>query len=93
MTIAQAFDNANARYNAMHPVTVINCSNVLYNHVEYTPDELKKMREWVKDCQWNEAYGPGEIDELPALTILKGVDLHYCGGLIAFKQEVQQGII
>lgn len=93
MTLSQAFDLANDRYNKMHPVTVITSPNVLFKGIEYTPDELKKMREWVKDCQWAEEYEQDEIDELPATIILKGIDKHYCGGLAAFKKEIEQGIM
>jgi hypothetical protein len=54
-----------------------------YKGVIYTPEQLAEMREWVSDCQWNDLE-PEEIADLEAITILRGVEKHYCGGLSDF---------
>lgn len=57
---------------------------MIYKGITITPDDLKQMREWAKDCQWAEDYTPEEIDELPDMTILRGIDANYDGGVYDF---------
>lgn len=57
---------------------------VNYKGIDYTPAQIKAMREWAKDCQWAEDQGSDFIDELDDLQILKGVAQHYGGGLAQF---------
>lgn len=63
-------------------------TNIVYNGIEYTPEHITAMREWIKDCQWREDYEPNEIDELSPLTVLKGIESHFDGGLIEFLLTV-----
>lgn len=56
----------------------------LYNGIVYSPEIVKQMRDWAKDCSWNDY---DEIDELTDLEIIKGVERHYQGGLRQFNLD------
>ena len=45
------------------------------------------MREWVKDCQWGEQYEDSDVDELPDIVILRGVEKYYDGGIRQFMAD------
>lgn len=79
---ALAFENANAKYNAEHPVVVVN-AGITYKGVEYSTETITTMRDWVKDCQWNDL-DADDIDELTPFEILKGIEQNYDGGIKAF---------
>lgn len=50
----------------------------------FTPDQIKAMRDWAKDCQWAEDSDSDFIDELTDLQVIKGVASNYAGGLPQF---------
>ena len=60
-----------------------------YKGITYTDDQIKLMRDWVNDCQWQEDTDNDFIDELTDIEILKGVNLHYEGGLASFILDIQ----
>jgi hypothetical protein len=48
-----------------------------------TPHQLAHMREWLKDCEWQDI-SPEEIDALGGTAIVHAVKYHYEGGVTAF---------
>ncbi len=56
---------------------------IQYKGRYYTGTDIKAMREWVSDCQWEDV-DEGEIEELSDKQILRGVDAHVHGGLHEF---------
>lgn len=53
----------------------------------FTTEHIQNMRSWVKDCNWREEYDETEIDEMPVLTLLSGVNKHYGGGILQFIKD------
>lgn len=45
---------------------------------------IKNARDWVEDCQWDDEESIKSYDDL---TILKGVERHYDGGLFQFLKD------
>ena len=45
---------------------------------------IKDARDWVEDCQWDDEESIKSYDDL---TILKGVERHYDGGLSQFLKN------
>ena len=59
----------------------------LLQFIAQHPDLIKAMREWVKDCQWGEQYEDSDVDELPDIVILRGVEKYYDGGIRQFMAD------
>lgn len=55
-----------------------------YKGITYTADQIKEMREWLKECQWADIEDNSEIDEFSDLRIVKAVERHADGGLTEF---------
>lgn len=49
-------------------------------------DVIQAMREWVRDCEWGDV-DEDDIEDLDDLTIVRGVDRHYEGGILGFIQD------
>ncbi len=46
---------------------------------------IKEMRAWVRDCEWGDLDPDGDvIDALTQTEIIRGVELHYDGGVDGF---------
>jgi hypothetical protein len=58
-----------------------------YKEREYTADEVKQMRDWLTDCTFADIESE-EINELPAIDIIKATAIHFEGGLSAFLLTV-----
>lgn len=62
------------------------------------PDIIKQMRDWIKDCQWQDLPDEESVDELSDEEVLKGIQTNYDGGIIDFlrgsnsKAEVPIGM-
>lgn len=55
-----------------------------YKGIQYTEQQIKSMREWAKDCQWNDDIDNEFIDELTSTQVLIGIEKHYDGGIAQF---------
>jgi len=53
---------------------------------QVSPEAVKQMREWIKDCQW-EDLETEDIDEMSDQGIINGVKKHYEGGLQQFIKD------
>ena len=80
--IALHFEAANTRYNAMHPVTVVN-AGVVYKGKEYSTEQITAMRSWISDCQWPDLE-PEDIAKLSPFEVLAGIEKHVYGGIEEF---------
>lgn len=58
-----------------------------YNNIEYTTEQIKEMREWLTECTFADIESE-EINELPAIDIIKATAIHFEGGLSAFLLTV-----
>lgn len=67
-----------------------------FNRVEksapakYTPDQIKKMREWIAQCEWgDDALYDSEnfAEELSDAEVIQGVKRHYDGGIDQFLKD------
>jgi hypothetical protein len=62
-------------------------NTINYKGHEYTPEDIKAMREWILDCQWEDV-DEDNIDELSDIQVLRGVDKHVYGGLAEFMSTM-----
>lgn len=49
-------------------------------------DLANDMRDWIKDCQWNDV----EEEDIDAMTdeeLIRGVERHYSGGISQFVSD------
>lgn len=51
------------------------------------PDSIKQMRDWAKDCEWEDVHNPDDVDEFDDIQILQGVQKYYAGGIKRFIQD------
>ena len=58
--------------------------SVEYKGRTYTTQNIKDMREWISDCQWEDL---DDVDDLSDMEVIKGVDRNYEGGLKGFDFE------
>lgn len=53
-----------------------------------TPEIIKLMKDWVKDCNWRETEDDDDsnsfVDSLSDEQIIRGVEKHYDGGVAGF---------
>lgn len=52
-----------------------------------SPDQVRQMRDWVKDCQWAEDFDDDEVDALSDSEIVQGVNRSYDGGVRQFLAD------
>jgi hypothetical protein len=52
-----------------------------------TQTAIQEARWWVADCLWADLTD-GDVDTLPVLALVRGVDRHYAGGWQGFVAEV-----
>jgi hypothetical protein len=62
---------------------------VVMNGEEFTPEQIKAMRDWAKDCQWADDTDSDFVDELTDEQVIKGVQQHYDGGLTQFVKDCE----
>ncbi len=48
------------------------------------PDVIKQMRDWIKDCQWDDLPDEAAVDELSDEEVLRGIQNNYDGGIKDF---------
>ena len=48
------------------------------------PDIIKQMRDWIKDCQWQDLPDEAAVDELSDEEVLRGIQNNYDGGIKDF---------
>jgi hypothetical protein len=48
------------------------------------PDIIKQMRDWIKDCQWQDLPDEASVDELSDEEVLRGIQNNYDGGIKDF---------
>jgi len=48
------------------------------------PDIIKQMRDWIKDCQWQDLPDEAAVDELSDEEVLRGIQNNYDGGIRDF---------
>ncbi len=65
-----------------------------YKDITYTDEAIKEMRNWAKDCQWNEDENDSSfIDDLSDVSILIGVERNYDGGLSEFMKVLNEDLL
>jgi len=48
------------------------------------PDLIKQMREWVKECQWDDIDEESDVDGIDVQTLLTGIQNNFDGGIKEF---------
>ena len=59
---------------------------VRYKGKTYSKEEIKDMRDWLKDVQWADLDSE-EVDDLSDEEVLQGVNINYEGGLKNFRHN------
>jgi len=59
---------------------------VTYKGKTYSKEEIKDMRDWLKDVQWADLDSE-EVDDLSDEAVLQGVNRNYEGGLKNFRHD------
>jgi hypothetical protein len=55
------------------------------NDSNITPDVIKQMRDWIKEClPWPDLETEEEVDDLSDAEVIKGVKTHFDGGIEGF---------
>jgi hypothetical protein len=65
-----------------------NNSSIGSSAIELTSEQLQSARDWIADCSWGDLEA-GEIDELSAAKVIRGIKRHYEGGIAAFVRDCQ----
>ena len=51
---------------------------------QISPEVVRDMRDWAAECVWNDS---DDLDEMDDITVIRGVNRHYDGGLAAFMAD------
>lgn len=54
--------------------------------LEHNPEIVKRMRDWLSDCEWRDVNGD-DIAEMSAKTVIRAVDKHHEGGVPGFLED------